>query len=201
MSTAGFGERLGWGDHPALLLVDMVKAYFSPEAPFFLGRPEIIDVCGDLLDTARERGVPVVHTTVRYNRDGTDGGLFIRKVPALRLFCEDDPHDWHETVPALTPVAGEITVVKQYASAFVGTSLAATLASLGVDTVVIGGVSTSGCIRATATDALQLGLRPLVVADACGDRTEEIHRANLHDLDLKYADVIDRTEALSRLVR
>jgi maleamate amidohydrolase len=193
----GFAGRLGWGSRPALLLIDMVRAYFSPDAPFYLGRPEVLDACTTLLSTARRQGIPVVHTTVRYGRDGADGGLFIRKVPALALFREGDPRDWHETVPEIAPADGEVVVVKQYASAFAGTSLAATLASLGVDTLVIGGVSTSGCVRASATDALQAGLRPMVVRQACADRSAEIHEANLYDLDLKYADVIDIDEAVT----
>lgn len=197
---AGFGNRIGWGARPALLLVDMVRAYFSPDAPFHLNRPDVVDGCARLLGAARSRGIPVVHTTVRYSRDGVDAGLFIRKVPALRVFCEGDPHDWHETVPELTPVDGEVVVVKQYASAFAGTSLGATLAALSVDTLVIGGVSTSGCVRASATDALQLGVRAIVVRQACGDRSEEIHESNLYDLSLKYADVIEIDEALAQFI-
>lgn len=196
---AGFGNRLGWGTRPALLLIDMVRAYFSPDAPFYLGRPDVVDGCLQLLTAARSRGIPVVHTTVQFGRDGKDAGLFIRKIPALQMFCEGDPHDWHETLPELMPAEGEVVVVKQYASAFAGTSLIATLGALGVDTLVTGGVSTSGCVRATATDALQLGLRPMVVRQACGDRSEEIHEANLYDLGLKYADVIDMDEALAKI--
>ena len=99
----------------------------------------------------------------------------------------------------LEPAAGEPVIAKQYASAFFGTSLAATLHTGGIDTLVVAGVSTSGCIRATATDALNHGLRPQVVRDACADRTPELHAQNLADLDAKYADVVDLPEALSHL--
>lgn len=194
---AGFGNRIGWGARPALLVIDMVRAYFSPDAPFYLGRPEVVDACSRLLDSARSSGIPVAHTTVQYDRDGLNGGLFVQKIPALRMFCDGDPHDWHEIVPELPPAEGEVVVVKQYASAFAGTSLTATLSALSVDTLVICGVSTSGCVRATATDAMQLGLRPMVVRQGCGDRSEEIHEANLYDLGLKYADVIEIDEALA----
>ncbi len=177
----------------------MVRAYFAPEAPFYLGRPDVVDRCAELLGAARGAGIPVVHTTVRYRADGVDGGLFIRKVPALRLFCDGAGTDWHETLPAVAPRAGELVITKQYASAFAGTSLAASLVAMGVDTLVLCGVSTSGCVRATATDAIALGFRPMVVAEACGDRSEGIHRANLTDLDLKSADVVDIDEVLTRL--
>jgi nicotinamidase-related amidase len=96
-----------------------------------------------------------------------------------------------------TPAPGEPIVVKQYASAFFGTTLAATLHTAGVDTVVVAGVSTSGCVRASAMDALNSGFRPQVVRQACADRTEALHEANLADLDAKYADVVDLPEALA----
>jgi len=197
--VSGFGDRLGWGRSPALVVIDMVRAYFTPGAPFYLDRPEVIDGCRALLTAARSGGVPVLHTTVRYLADGSDGGLFVRKIPALRLFCDGAGTDWHETLPELAPAAGEAVVVKQYASAFAGTSLAASLVARGVDTLVLCGVSTSGCVRATATDAITNGFRPMVVAEACGDRDEQVHRANLADLDLKSADVIDLSEAVRRL--
>jgi maleamate amidohydrolase len=118
-------------------------------------------------------------------------------VPALAAFAEDAEGGWAELV--LKPAPGEPVIAKQYASAFFGTSLAATLQSGGVDTLVIAGVSTSGCIRASATDALAHGFRPQVVRDACADRTPELHEQNLRDLDAKYADVVDIAEALAHL--
>ena len=146
---------------------------------------------------AREHGRPVVWTVVRYTSGLADGGLFVRKVPALAAFAEDADGGWGELV--LKPAAGEPVIAKQYASAFFGTSLAATLHTAGIDTLVVAGVSTSGCIRATATDALNHGFRPQVVRDACADRTPELHDQNLRDLDAKYADVVDLHEALAHL--
>ncbi len=134
---------------------------------------------------------------MRYDRGLADGGLFVRKVPALAAFADGAEGDWGALV--LDPRPGEPVVAKQYASAFFGTSLAATLHTGGVDTVVIAGVSKSGCIRATATDALGHGFRPQVVHDACADRTPELHEQNLRDLDAKYADVVDAQRALARL--
>jgi maleamate amidohydrolase len=121
----------------------------------------------------------------------------VRKVPALACFAEDAQGGWGDL--ALEPDAGEVVVVKQYASAFFGTSLAPTLHAAKVDTVVLAGVSTSGCVRATAMDALNSGFHPQVVRQACADRTPEVHESNLTDLDAKYADVIDLAEALDRL--
>jgi maleamate amidohydrolase len=138
-----------------------------------------------------------VWTVVRYGHGLADGGLFVAKVPALAAFAEDADGGWGELV--LAPEPGEPIVVKQYASAFFATSLAATLHTAGVDTVVVAGVSTSGCIRASATDALGHGFRPQVVRQACADRTPELHEQNLRDLDAKYADVVDLPEALAHL--
>jgi maleamate amidohydrolase len=194
-----FGGRLGWGDRPALLLVDLMRAYFTAGSPLDLGSTAAVDASSRLLTAAREHGVPVIHTAVHYRAGAVDAGLFIRKVGALALLADDQPGGMRELMPQVAPLGDEVVIVKQYASAFFGTSLASTLRALQVDTVIIAGVSTSGCIRASATDALQHGFRPLVVADACADRTEELHHSNLRDLDAKYADVIDSADVLERL--
>jgi maleamate amidohydrolase len=181
-----------------VLVVDLVRAYTEPGGPFLLPDPApAVAAASALVDTARAAGLPVVWTVVRYSPGLADGGLFVRKVPALAAFAADAEGGWGDLV--LTPGPGEAVVAKQYASAFFGTSLAPMLHTAGVDTVVIAGVSTSGCIRATATDALGHGFFPQVVADACADRTAELHRSNLGDLDAKYADVVELAEALEHL--
>ena len=193
-----FSGRVGWGTRPAVVVIDLVRAYTEPGGPFRLPDPgPAVEAAGALVDAARRAGHPVVWTVVRYAPDLTDGGLFVRKVPALAAFAEGAPGGWGGLV--LDPAPGEPVVVKQYASGFAGTSLAPTLHSLGVDTLVIAGVSTSGCVRATATDALHHGFRPHVVRQACADRSPELHAANLADLDAKYADVEDLAEVLGRL--
>ena len=193
-----FSGRVGWGATPALVVVDLVRAYTEAGGPFLLPEPgPAVAATAALVDAARQHGRPVLWTVVRYTAGLADGGLFVRKVPALAAFAENADGGWGELV--LTPAAGEPVIVKQYASAFFGTSLAATLHTAGVDTVVIAGVSTSGCIRATATDALNHGFRPKVVRDACADRTPELHEQNLRDLDAKYADVVELAEALDHL--
>jgi len=195
---AAFSGRVGWGVRPALVVIDLVRAYTEPDGPFALPDPgPAVAATASLVDAARAAGLPVVWTVVRYTSGLADGGLFVRKVPALAAFAEDAPGNWGELT--LKPLAGEPVVPKQYASAFSGTSLAATLHAGGVDTVVVAGVSTSGCVRATATDALNHGFRPQVVREACADRTRDLHDRNLADLDAKYADVVDLDEALGHL--
>ncbi|NYJ03834.1 isochorismatase family protein [Petropleomorpha daqingensis] len=195
---SGFSGRVGWGTTPALVVVDLVRAYTEPDGPF--GLPDTgpaVAATQRLVDAARAHGRLVVWTTVRFTAGLGDAGLFVHKVPALACFAEDAPGGWGELT--LKPGAGEPVVVKQYASAFSGTSLAATLRVAGVDTVVVTGVSTSGCVRATAMDALNSGFRPQVVREACADRTPAVHENNLTDLDAKYADVTDLAEALAHL--
>jgi maleamate amidohydrolase len=193
-----FGARLGWGRRPALLLIDMMQAYFTPGSAFDLGSRTAVDGCAALLEAARAGGTPVLHTRVQYTADLADGGLFVRKVPGLAALA-DGAGPLGAFVEPLAPRPGEVVIIKQYASAFFGTSLAATLTAAGIDTVVIAGVSTSGCVRATGTDAMQHGFRPMVVAEACGDRTVAVHDANIFDLGAKYADIVTLAEAVGRL--
>lgn len=198
---AGFGNRLGFGNKPALVVIDFCNAYTTPGSPLFAGDgiDQVRADAAKLLEAARAAGILVLHTTVRYTRGGVDGGVFFRKAGPLKLFVEGaDPH-LQAFAPGLEPAAGEPAIVKQYASAFFGTSLASTLAAAGVDTLIIAGVSTSGCVRATGLDACQHGFVPVVVREAVGDRDPRVHEANLFDLSAKYADVIGLDEALAHL--
>lgn len=199
---SGWGGALQPGPRPALLLIDMVRAYFDEGGSFELPSRASLDSASRLLSAARGAGVPVVHTCVRYMPGGADGGVFFAKVAGLAAFAgegpvgPDEPGAFRSEVE---PRPGEVVIAKQMPSAFFGTSLAGTLTAMGVDTVVIAGVSTSGCVRASATDAMSHGFVPLVVADACGDRSPAVHDANLTDLGAKYAEVIDETAALAYL--
>ncbi len=193
----GFAGELRPGRRPAVLAVDLMRAYFEPDSPLCLPSRDCLASVARVLAAARGAGVPVIHTRVEFAEDGSDGGVFVRKVSALRHLFGGGP--WSELMPEVAPVEGELVVTKQYASAFFGTSLASTLVSLGVDTVVIVGVSTSGCIRATGVDAVQHGFIPLVVRDAVADRTPETHDANLFDLQAKYAEVVDEKTAVAYL--
>jgi maleamate amidohydrolase len=132
-----------------------------------------------------------------YQQGGADGGVFYRKVPALEAFVAGNPLGrWPE---GLEPADGELVISKQYPSAFFGTSLAETLKAKGIDTLIITGVTTSGCIRATCVDAMSHGFIPIVVADACGDRHAAPHEANLFDMNAKYADVVDERTVIEYL--
>jgi maleamate amidohydrolase len=197
--SAGFGRALDWGDAPAVIVIDMVRAYFQPGAELYMGTRECLDSAARVVEAARLGGVPVMHTRVSYGPGGIDGGLFFRKVAALRHFTADAGGDLGEIMPEVAPRPDELVLVKQYASAFFGTSLSATLASARIDTLVVCGVSTSGCVRATAVDAISHGYLPVVVRQAVGDRDPRPHEANLFDLQAKYAEVRDESEVIERL--
>ncbi|MFN5783808.1 MAG: N-carbamoylsarcosine amidohydrolase [Novosphingobium sp.] len=192
-----FDGHLPFGRKPALLIVDFVLAYLDPASPLYAGVEDALASNERLLAAARKAGIPVLFTNVEYSPGGADGGVFYRKVPALKLFERGSPMG---AFPAsLQPQAGELVITKQYASSFFGTTLAATLTAMGVDTLLITGLSTSGCVRATALDACQHGFLPFVVREACGDRHPGPHEANLFDLQAKYAEVISETEAVAHI--
>ena len=195
--AGAFDGHLPFGRKPALLIVDFVVAYLDPASPLYAGVEDALASNERLLAAARKVGIPVLFTNVEYSPGGADGGVFYRKVPALKLFERGSPMG---AFPAsLQPRAGELVITKQYASSFFGTTLAATLTAMGVDTLLITGLSTSGCVRATALDACQHGFLPFVVREACGDRHPGPHEANLFDLQAKYAEVISETEAIASL--
>lgn len=180
------------------MIVDFVKAYTTPSFPLY-AEPvvEAVHQTVDLLNVAREKAIPVIFTQVFYNANGKDGGIFVKKVPILRKFVEGEPMT--EIVRELAPVSSDIILKKQYASAFFGTNLASTLTALGVDTVILTGCSTSGCIRASAVDALQHGFRLIVPRECVGDRVQSVHDANLFDINAKYGDVLSKDKVLSYL--
>lgn len=193
--AGAFDGNLPFGSHPALIVVDMVEAYLQPGSPLYAGIEAAFECTIRLVDAARARGLPVIFTNVEYVPGGIDGGVFYRKVPALKCFDRGNPLG--AFAARLAPLADEMVVTKRYASAFFGTPLAANLTALAVDTLVIAGTSTSGCVRATALDACQHGFVPFVVRDACGDRHAAPHEANLFDLQAKYAEVVSEAEILA----
>ncbi len=190
-AAAGFGGRLGFGASSALVVVDVCRAYLEPASPLYAGVEDAAASVGRLVDGARSAGTPVIWTRVRY--DASVGLVFHRKVPSLAVFATelgDFPAD-------VAPRPDEQVIVKDHASAFFGTALADDLRSLGVDTVVLCGFSTSGCVRASALDALQHDFVPIVVREASGDRDARPHEQALFDLDHKYADVLSEAEVLA----
>ncbi len=196
-SYAGvFEGRLQPGSRPALLIVDVVAAYLGAGSPLFMDTAAAArDSNARLAEAARGAGMPVIFTNVSYRPDGSDGGVFYRKAPVLQAFTEGSPLGAFP--PELSPQPADRVVTKQYPSAFFATGLAEALHVEGVDTLLIGGYSTSGCVRASALDAMQHGFVPLVVREACADRHPGPHEANLFDLQAKYAEVISEAEALA----
>ena len=192
--SGAFDGRLPFGAKPALIIVDFVMAYLDQASPLYAGVESALASNERILAAAREAGLPVIFTNVAYSPGGAEGGVFFRKVPALKLFERGSPYGAFP--PSLQPRPGEVVLTKHYASAFFGTSLASLLTSQGIDTLLITGLSTSGCVRATTLDACQSGFLPFVIRDACGDRHEAPHQANLFDIQAKYAEVVSEAEAL-----
>jgi maleamate amidohydrolase len=178
-----------------LLIVDVVMAYLKPASPLYAGVEAALASNERLAAAARDAGMPVIFTNVVYEPGGADGGMFFRKVPALRAFMRGSPDGAFPDT--LQPRANEMVISKQYPSAFFGTSLASTLHAMRVDTVMVTGFSTSGCVRATALDALCHGFAPFVIRDACGDRDTRPHEQNLFDMAAKMAEVVSEMDAIS----
>ncbi len=188
-----FDTRLGFGTRPAVIVIDFINAYTQPGSPLYAdGVVRAVAASVPLLAAARAAGVPIVYTKVVYHPSGLDGGLFIRKVPSLRRLVEGEPLG--DIVPQLPPAADDLVVVKNYPSAFFGTSLATTLHALQIDTTVLIGCSTSGCVRATAVDGIQYGFQVVVPRECVGDRHDGPHDASLFDIDAKYGDVVATAE-------
>ena len=192
-----YANALGFGRSPALILVDFVEAYFDPECPLYADVDDTLAAALRVRDAARRAEIPVIYTNVVYHKSGIDGGRFFEKVLPLSQLTAGSPMGaW----PAgLAPNDDELVISKQYPSAFFGTSLAATLTANGIDTLIITGVTTSGCVRATCTDACSSGFIPIIVREACGDRHEGPHEANLFDMNAKYGDVVGEADVVAYL--
>ncbi len=193
----GFGQMLGFGEASALVIIDFTKGFADPNVLGGGNIPQAIVNTQKLLAGARKAGIPVAYTRHAYAADGSDFGLFNVKLPTNNLLRVGHPNV--EIVPELAPRPGELVIDKQYPSAFVGTNLASWLAGKRIDTLIVAGCTTSGCVRASAVDAMCAGFRPMVVRDCVGDRAEGPHEANLFDLQQKYADVIALDAALGHL--
>jgi nicotinamidase-related amidase len=192
-----FGETVGLGEQPVLLVIDLIKAFTDPDSNLGSDVEDVLDRTEALLAAFREYDLPRYYTTVAFEESYGDAGRFIEKVPAMRELKLGT--DRVEVDDRIAPVGDERVIRKKYASAFFGTDLGTELTTHRVDTVVLAGVTTSGCIRATAIDSLQHGYRTVVPADAVGDRAEGPHRANLFDIDAKYGDVVETEDVLVHL--
>ena len=192
-----YGNKIGFGERPALILVDFVAAYFDKSCDLYADVDQALAAAIRVLGHARQAGIPVIYTNVVYHSSGMNGGRFYEKAKPLRHFLSGSPLGaWAE---GLQPTENELVVSKQYPSAFFGTSLASTLNSLGVDSTIITGLTTSGCVRPTCVDACSHGFIPIVVEQACGDRHEAPHQANLFDMNAKYADVVSEAQIIDYL--
>lgn len=194
----GFGVRIGFGKRPALLVVDIIKAFTDPERMLGADLDAQIEATNALLDAAHAQDVPVIYSTVSYDDSSLDdaGVWALKQKGAATLVASGDGP---ELDPRLHRRPGDALLVKKYASCFFGTDLVPRLLKHGVDTLIIAGCTTSGCVRASAVDACQTGFRPMVVREAVGDRSVRAHEQSLFDLDAKYADVVTLEDTLSYL--
>jgi maleamate amidohydrolase len=196
---ATHAPRVGAGEAPALLLIDFAVGWTAPESPLAVSCANEVDAAAQLLAAARARGAPVVFTTVAYDESELDTVLLLRKTPRVRQMRSGSPLT--EIDPRLAPHRGEVVLTKKNASAFFGTPLLSYLSSQHIDTLLIGGLITSGCVRATAVDATQHGFRTLVVSDARADRSPDARQVSLQTIDDLYGDVVTLSEAKEVLAR
>jgi maleamate amidohydrolase len=196
----GLGNRQGAGSRPALVVIDFSAGFTDPESPLHCDCDDALEMTAALLAAAREHGAPVFFTTVAYDEAGLKAAeAFIAKAPPLATLAEGSR--WVEIDERIAPRPDEPVLAKLFASGFFGTPLAAMLTAAGCDTVIVVGASTSGCVRATAVDALQHGFRVVVPRDAVADRAQAAHNASLTDIDGKYGDVVSGSEALAIVSR
>jgi maleamate amidohydrolase len=194
-AQARLGESVTMGSRPAVLVVDFSCGFTDPQCDLGSDLSAEVEATRRLLDAAREKGLPVIFTTIGFEQSLKDGGLWLQKVPSLGDLQLGGR--WVEIDPRLERRPEETVIVKKGASAFFGTNLAAVLISQRVDSVILCGATTSGCIRATAIDLLQHGFPTLVPRECVGDRAQAPHDANLFDIQAKYADVIPLQDALA----
>ena len=195
--TRGLAARSGWGNRPAVLVIDLTLGFTDPDSPLGSDVSGVIAETNRVLAAARACGRPVLFTSIAYRDPARDAGHWLKKIPALEALRHGTPEV--EVDPRLKRRAQEPVIFKRFGSSFAGTDLQALLSFQGVDTLVLCGVSTSGCIRATAVDAVQHGFRCIVPESAVGDRAEAPHIANLFDIDAKYGDVVPTDEVVARL--
>ena len=186
--SRGLGSRVGFGERAAVVVVDYILGFTDPKSALAGDFGKELRATKSLLNAMRRREFPVFFTTTAYDKAMTEAGVFVRKVPSLAVLQRGSR--WVDIDPSLKRRRNEVVIEKQYASAFFGTPLASTLHAQGVDTLIVTGCTTSGCVRATAVDGLQHGLRVIVPRECVGDRAAGPHEANLIDIDGKYGDVM-----------
>ena len=193
MTAHGIGGRAGFGERPALIVVDMSLAFTDENGPLRCDLRDTTEAIADLLGVARTREVPIVFTTVAYGeRERVSARAMLKKMPAA---LEVEPGSrWVEIDPALAPREGEPVITKVFPSAFFGTTLGSYLTAADCDSVIVTGASTSGCVRATTVDAVSHGFHVVIPREAVGDRFTDAHEQSMLDMDLKYGDVVPSAE-------
>lgn len=194
-----YDNKVGFGQRPALVMIDFCQGYFDPDCDLYADVDNALASALRVREAAHAAKIPVILTNVSYHPSAIDGGRFFEKAAPLRYFIEGNP--MAAFAKGLEPREEELVITKQYPSAFFGTSLASTLTAIGVDSVLLTGLTTSGCVRASCVDAMSHGFRTAVIAEACGDRHEAPHQANLFDMNAKYADVVSEEETIGFLQR
>ena len=195
----GFGGRVGIGRKPALCIVDFVNGFVDPRIFGGGNIPEAVTKTIGLLAAVRQLGFPVAFSRVVYAADGSDDCAFVRKVPALAKLTEHSPEG--QIVPELAPLPAEKILRKTQPSAFFGTGYADWLRQQGIDTLIVAGCTTSGCVRATVVDSMSYDFRTIVARDCVGDRSLPAHQANLFDMEQKYADLMEADAIIAALGR
>ncbi|MFF1675806.1 isochorismatase family protein [Streptomyces sp. NPDC058256] len=198
-ARAGFGAPVRRGSRPAIVVVDLTRGFTEEGFPSGADLSEVVGATGELIEAARPAGVPVVFTAIAYTpaEAAGDAVVWLQKAQGMRALLEGSEEV--EVDPRLPREPQDHLIVKKGASAFFGTSLAALLTGLGRDTVLVCGATTSGCVRATAVDAVQSGFSVLVPRECVGDRAPGPHEANLFDIQAKYGDVIGLKDAVAYL--
>ena len=194
----GFGLRIGFGKRPALLVIDMINAFTDPSMMLGADLDGPIEATRQMLQVAHDKGVPVLFSTVSYSEPGQkDAGIWALKQKGAATLITGSHGVQIDERLQFGP--GDSLLVKKYASCFFGTDLVSRLLARNIDTLIIAGCTTSGCVRATAVDACQTGFRPMIVREAVGDRSEAAHAQSLFDLDAKYGDVVTLDDTLNYL--
>jgi maleamate amidohydrolase len=188
----GIGNKMGFGKKPAVVVIDLQLGFTDPNFPLGGDLDNVVASCRELIKAAHSKNIPVIFTTTGYEKHLKDAGLWVKKIPSGGLLQLNSK--WVEIDPRLGKTDEDILVIKKYPSGFFGTHLDATLNSMGIDTLIITGCTTSGCVRATCIDALQYGYYGIVPEECVGDRAEGPHLANLFDIGQKYCDVIRLNE-------
>ena len=191
-----FGNSIGFGKSPAVLVVDFINAFTDETSPLGANFSSQLKHTNEILKEARKIGIPRIFTTVAYEPDLRDAGIWKVKTPTEKLIIGTRSV---EVDKALEREVDEHIIVKKYASAFFGTHLISLLNTEKVDTIIVAGCTTSGCIRATVVDGVSYGFRMMVVEEAVGDRAELTHRVSLADINAKYGDVVSITAVLGYL--